>query len=200
MANYKTFAQLAAQSDVQDADLLAAFRGTGPLKSVSAAVLYSYLSGKFGSAAQVSTSSLLQTANNLSDLASVATARTNLGAAAAASPTITGGMTLSGGMSLSGAVAGNVVAPAATTLDVSQGEFQTKTISANTAFALAGATAGKWSAMLLELTTSASAQPTFTGARWSNGTKPTFPNGTHQIGLNYNGSAWTANVVAMNVS
>jgi hypothetical protein len=35
-------------------------------------------------------------ANNLSEVASAATARTNLGAAAAASPTITGGMTFSG--------------------------------------------------------------------------------------------------------
>lgn len=45
----KTFAQLASAADVQDADLLASYRGTGPLKSVTAAIIYTYFAAKLGS-------------------------------------------------------------------------------------------------------------------------------------------------------
>jgi hypothetical protein len=105
---FKTFAQLTAATDVQDADLLAAYRGTGPLKSVTAAIHAAYLAVKLaatflstannlseltatastartnlglGTAATQNVSTFAQAANNLSDLASAATARNNLGIA-----------------------------------------------------------------------------------------------------------------------
>lgn len=83
---FKTYAQLAVQSDVQDADLLAAYRGTGPLKSVTAAVLVTYLGGKF-----------LTPANNLSDVSSAATARTNLGVPATTRALNVSGLVTGGG-------------------------------------------------------------------------------------------------------
>lgn len=89
MASYKTYAQLAVQADVQDADLLAAYRGTGPLKSFTAATFVTYLGGKF-----------LTPANNLSDVASAATARTNL-AVPPSARLISGGGLVTGGGDLS---------------------------------------------------------------------------------------------------
>lgn len=65
---FKTYADLSAASDVQDGDLLATYRSTGPLKSVLASVLATYLGGKF-----------LTIPNNLSDLSNAGTARTNIG-------------------------------------------------------------------------------------------------------------------------
>jgi hypothetical protein len=113
-----------------------------------------------------------------------------------ASPSFTGGATLTGGLTFDGAVKGNVVAVGATTLDVSAGEYQTKAISGDTTFSLTGTTSGRSAGFILELTTSSSAQPTFTGARWKNGTKPPLANGTHLIGLVYSGSAWTAVLIS----
>lgn len=46
---FKTFAQLASAADVQDADLFASYRGTGPLKSLTAAIFFSYIATKLGS-------------------------------------------------------------------------------------------------------------------------------------------------------
>jgi hypothetical protein len=208
----RDYSQLTSATTANDSDLLAIYPSGGPLKKLTFGTFKSLtitaLGGSYltvsnnlsdvasassaranlglGSAATLASSALFQVSNNLSEVPNAATARTNLGAAASASPVITGGMTFSG------CVAGNIQAVASTTLDVSISEFQTKTISANTTFTLSGATAGKWSGMVLELTTSSSAQPTFTGARWSGGVAPTFANGVHLIGLLYDGSNWNA--------
>jgi len=63
----KTYPQLTAATDVQDADLLASYRSTGPLKKVTASTTRTYMSAL--SAAK---------AANLSDLADIPTARANL--------------------------------------------------------------------------------------------------------------------------
>jgi hypothetical protein len=212
----KDYSQLTSATTANDSDLLAIYPSGGPLKSltfltfkgvVTDAVAGTYLTVSnnlsdvnsassarsnlgLGSAAVLNSSALFQVANNFSEVSNAATARTNLGAAASTSPTITGGMTFSG------AVAGNVQAESTSTLTVTNAEYQTKSISADTTFTLAGATAGKWSAMILELTTSSSAQPTFTGARWDGGAAPQLVNGTHLIGLIYSGAAWSAVLIS----
>lgn len=71
MATFKTYAQLAAAPDVLGTDLLASYRGTGPLKSLAVSVLQSYLTTALAT-------SFLLPANNLSDVASVVAARANL--------------------------------------------------------------------------------------------------------------------------
>jgi hypothetical protein len=216
----KDYSQLTSATTAGDSDLLAIYPTGGPLKKLTWATFKSLVITALGStyltvannladlasasaaranlglgtAATLASSALFQVANNLSEVANAATARANLGAAASTSPTITGGMTFSG------AVAGNTLAVAATTLDVSQAEYQTKSISANTTFTLSGQVAGKWSGMILELTLSSGAQPTFTGARWGGGSTPNFINGVHLIGLIYSGASWTAVVVESNIS
>lgn len=72
------YPQLNTATTVQDTDLLATWRASGPLTKVQASVLESYIQGKLGS-------SFLSTANNLSELTSTAaTARANLGLGSAA--------------------------------------------------------------------------------------------------------------------
>lgn len=216
----KDYSQLTSATSAADTDLLAIYPVGGPLKkflwSTFVAQVISSLGSTLlvaannlsdltnaaaaranlglGTAATLASTAVFQVANNLSEVASAATLRANIGAAASAAPTITGGMTFSG------AVAGNVQAVAATTLDVSTAEYQTKSIAANTTFTLSGTTASKWSAMVVELTTSSSAQPTFTGARWSGGSQPTLSNGVHLVALIYSGSAWTAVLIASSIS
>lgn len=132
---FKTFQQLTTASTVQDADLFATARGTGALTSVTGTVLVTYLATKFA---------LLT--NNLSDLPSASTARTNLGLGtsathastdfAASATTVTGGGLVTGG----GALSGNLVltVTAAAGADVQAG---TSTTKANTPKAIADAAA-----------------------------------------------------------
>jgi hypothetical protein len=72
-----TYPNLTAQTTVQDTDLLATWRASGPLTKVNASVLAAYVQTKLGSA-------YVQSANNLSDLASITAARANLGLGSAA--------------------------------------------------------------------------------------------------------------------
>lgn len=69
----KTLAQLTVSANLLDGDLLCNFRGTGPLTSFTTQVMRTYLNGFY-----------LQSANNLSDLSNVPTARANLGLGSAA--------------------------------------------------------------------------------------------------------------------
>lgn len=202
---FKTFAQLTAGTDVQDGDLFSAYRGSGPLKSVTALVVVAYLQVKLaasfltpannlseltatastartnlglGTASTQNTSIFAQAANNLSDLASVATARTNLGALAATNPATTGA-----GTSVVNSAGG-------TTLDCSVADFHVRSISSNTTFTLSGVTAGKASSFGLQLSITSAAIPTFTGVLWEGGTPPGPGNGNHLLGFNYDGTSW----------
>lgn len=209
---FKTFAQLTAATDVQDGDLFASWRGTGPTKSVTALIVVAYLQVKLattflstannlseltatastaranlglGTAATQNISAFLQTANNLSDLASAATARTNLGALSSANPTYTGGSV------------GNINTAGAGTLDVSVADYHQRSISSNTTYTLQGGTASKSSSMLVELTITSAALPTFTGVKWEGGAVPAPGNGRHLFGFVWNGTDWTGSLIVL---
>lgn len=129
-----------------------------------------------GTAATLASSALFQVANNGSEVANAATFRSNIGAAASASPTITGGMTFSG------STAQNVQAISSTAIDWSLAEFQTKSISANTTFTFSGITAAKAQVLVLNLTISSGATPTWPAAvKWPGGVAPSLPNGRHRL-------------------
>lgn len=138
----------------------------------------------------------LLAANNLSDVVDKPTARGNLGLGSMATQptsawlpknaaTATGGFTVDdGGLTYTGSTKGNVVAVPLLDIDVSAGDFQTKSISANTTFTISGAAAGKGQGVVLRLTISANAVPSWPGnVQWAAATKPQFTNGTHVIGL-----------------
>lgn len=132
-------------------------------------------------------------ANNLSDLASVTTARTNLGLGSMAlqnsgnflpvsAPNYTGGMTGAGGLRVDGLTSGNVDAVAALAIDWSLADAHTKSISANSVFTFANIPSGRFSLACLKLTISSSATITWPASvQWPNGVAPTFSNGIHVI-------------------
>lgn len=216
----KDYSQLTSATEIADTDLLAVYPTGGPLKKVTwVTFLAEVVSGLgatyltitnnlsdlasassaranlgLGTAATLASSALFQVANNLSEVASASTARTNLGAAASASPTITGGMTYSG------ATKQNVQAVASTSIDVSLGEFFTKSISSNTTFTFDNPTALKAQAFILNLTISSSAVPTWPASvEWAGGAAPTLGNGRSVLGFmtDDGGTTWTGFVGAL---
>jgi len=214
----KDYSQLTSASSAADTDLLAIYPVGGPLKKfawsdfvaqVITALGASYLTVAnnlsdlasassaranlgLGTAATLASSALFQVANNLSEVANAATARTNIGAAASSAPTITSGMTFSGSTKQ------NVQAMGALDVDLSVGEFFTKSISANSTFTFSNATAAKAQAFVLELTVSSSATQTWPATvDWPSGTAPALPNGRHLLGFVTvdGGTTWSGTVV-----
>jgi hypothetical protein len=219
----KDYSELSSAVSVGDTDLLAVYPSGGPLKKVTWATFKSLVVTALGSvyltvannlsdlasasaaranlglgtAATLASTALFQVANNFSEIANAAAARTNLGAAAADAPTITNGMTFSG------ATKSNVQAIAATAIDWSLAEFQTKSISTGTTFTFSGITAAKAQVLILDLTISGGAAPTWPAAvKWSGGLTPTLGNGRHVIGFmtNDGGTTVVGVVGGLNIS
>lgn len=200
----KDYSQLTSTAVINDTDLVAVYPTGGPLKKVTFTVFLARVIAGLGSAyltvannlsdvasassaranlglgtaATLASSALFQVANNLSEVANAATARANIGAAASVSPTITGGMTFSG------SVAANVQALGALDIDWSLSEFQTKSISANQVFTFSNITSAKAQAVILLLTISSAAVPTWPATvDWAGGVTPTLGNGEHIVGF-----------------
>lgn len=117
--------------------------------------------------------------------------------------TVSGGLALSGGLSLTGSTEQNVVAVSALDIDLSQGEFFTKAISAASTFTFSNATASKAQAFALDLTISSSAVPTWPAAvKWAGGSAPSLADGTHVLGfLTFDGGTnWIGVLAAYGVS
>jgi hypothetical protein len=138
-----------------------------------------------GTVATLASTAVFQVANNLSEVANANTARDNIGACAKDAPMITSGITYFGSHKA------NVQAVASTSLDLSTAEFFTKSISTNTAFTFANATASKGQAFVLELTISSAAVPSWpAGVDHPNGINPSasLGNGRHVLGfITFNG-------------
>jgi hypothetical protein len=98
--------------------------------------------------------------------------------------TLTGGMTLSDGLTFTGSTKQNVSAMASLDIDVSAGEWFTKSISSNSIFTFSNPTASKAQGFVLDLTISSAATTTWPAAvKWSLGTAPVLGNGRHLIGF-----------------
>lgn len=201
---FKTLQNTTVQATVQATDILAIARGTGALSNVVVSALVTFLQGASGLG-----TFFLQAANNLSDLASAATARTNLGLgsiathptsdfATAASPVITGGITLTGStkQNVSALGTGN-------TIDTSVSDFFTASITANTTYSFTNAVASEAEAFVLRLTLGSGAVPTWPATvKWPSGSAPVLGNGTHVLGfITFDGgTTWEGFVGAINVS
>jgi hypothetical protein len=104
-----------------------------------------------------------------------------------------------GGTTITGSNKQNVVAMAALDIDLSAADFFTKSISANSTFTLSNPTAATGQVVILELTISSAAVPTWpTGGGWGGSVVPTLGNGRHLIALiSLDGwSSWTGVVLS----
>jgi hypothetical protein len=165
-------------------------------------------------------------ASNLSDLASAAAARANLGLGTAAtlassalfqvannlsevaSPSTartnlgaaaSDAPTITSGMTYSGSTKQNVQAIGALDVDTSLGEFFTKSISTNSTFTFSNPVAAKAQAFILKLSISSAAVPTWPATvKWPGGSAPTLGNGDHILGFITldGGTTWDGVVVS----
>jgi len=88
------------------------------------------------------------------------------------------------GLTYTGSTKQNVNAVAAASIDWSAAEFHTKSISSNTTFTFANIAVSKAQAVVLLLTISSAAVPTWPAAvKWTVGVAPTLGNGTHMLGF-----------------
>lgn len=133
------------------------------------------------------------------------------GAAPIMSPRFSGGVDVAGGMTLAGGVAqtggsvASVTTVVAVDLDFNLNDFQTKSISANTAFTVSGLQAGKAQVLVLVLTIASNAMPSFPSwVKFENGVNflATLGNGTHwlTIATVSGGTSGVVKLFARNVS
>jgi hypothetical protein len=255
----KTYPQLSVTTVVLDADLLATYSGSGPLKQITAANVAAYLSAKLGgtsgalfgflnglntwSANQTHSVNTATTAadyvtlkptdygvgkpalvfskettalnwklriddgstvagqlNLVFTLLNVTGALTVSGLGTFGSLSVTGALTLTGAVTYTGSAIGIINTGGGTTLDCSVSDFHQRSISANTTYTLQGGVAGKSAFMIAELTITSAAIPTFTGAKWENGTAPNPGNGRADFGFIWNGTDWTGVLLAVAVA
>lgn len=106
------------------------------------------------------------------------------GAVANNAGVMTGGFILSGGLDFSGSSKLNVIAVPALDIDWSQGEMQTKSLGSSSAITFSGITPGKGAVVVLRLTISGGAVPTWPAVvDWDNGVTPTLPDGVNVVGF-----------------
>jgi hypothetical protein len=127
------------------------------------------------------------------------------GFSATGGATLTGGLTLSGGLNQTGGTYSAVTAVAALDINFSDNDCQTKSISANTTFTISGLQASKFQVVLLILTITSSAVPSFPAwVDFENGSSPLagLGNGTHWIAIATanGGTSGVLKVFARNVS
>lgn len=218
----KTPDQLTALTSADATDLVLIY-------DVSAALLKKMTWSTFTTAVATEVSgTYLVISNNLSDVASPAAARANLGLGTAATLAssavfqVTNNLSevanaatarqnigaaasvapsITNGITYAGSVKSNVQSVASTSIDVSAADAFTKAISANTTFTFDNPTASKAQGFMLELTISGGAEPTWPASvEWSSSTAPTLGNGTHVLGfITFNGgAAWTGVVISRN--
>lgn len=114
------------------------------------------------------------------------------GAAPAASPAFTGEASLSGSMTQDGPSFANAATVTAGAIDLTEGNFHQASISTNTTFTFNGAEAGLVNIIVLNLTISSAAVPTWPASvDWPGGLSPTFGNGSHRVGfISFDGTNW----------
>lgn len=117
--------------------------------------------------------------------------------------TIAGGGSFAGGLDVAGSTKANVAAVASTSIDLATADFFTKSISSNTTFTFANATASRGQAFTIELTISSAAVPSWPASVDYPGGPSANPsaslgNGRHLLGfITYNGGVdWTMILLA----
>jgi len=111
---------------------------------------------------------------------------------------VAGITTVGGGASITGAVKSNISAVSGTTIDCSQGNYFTKTITGATEFGFSNVPTGCVYIMTLEVTCNGSAAITFTGTavKYPADTAPTLTDGKTQLFTlvtDDGGARWRAN-------
>lgn len=216
----KTPDQLTSAVSAGETDLLLIYPTGGPLKKFTFGTFMTQVIAGLGG-------EVLTAANNLSDLASAAAARANLGlgtAATLASSAVfqvannfaeianaataranigaaaSSNPDITGGLRLSGTTKLTTLAIGAVDVDFSAQEVQTKSISSNTTLTFSNLTAGKAQGILLVVTITAGATLTLpTGTEAASGAVLVLGNGKHYLGLiTANGSTVAAKVLIRN--
>lgn len=200
----KDYSQLTSATSASDSDLLAIYPTGGPLKKFQFSVFLTQVIAAMNGV-------ILKASNNLSDLASAAAARANLGLGSAATQASSAlfqvannlsevanansardnlgacaknAPMITGGMDFTGSTKQNVQGVAGTAFDLSLTDFFTKSISADTTFTFTNPTASKAQGFSIRLTKSGGANDTWPASvKWTGGVKPLIGDGTHVVGF-----------------